>query len=152
MFYLVVGALRIHSLQLVELVLEGCLDVLRPLQVLSLAAQFGYIAAGGVAQFLLDVLELALEEVVALLLVEIDLRFLADVAADAGILNLARYLAQQLCASHDGVLLAQQIHLDMGVDGKVRANEIDEEAHTGRIVQRRQRLAAELLVEFRWSG
>ena len=145
--YLIVGALRVHAFQLVELVAERGLDVLRPLQVLSLAAQLGYITACGVAELLLDVLELALEEVVALLLVEIHLRLLAYIAADAGVLNLARNLAQQLRAAHDGILLAQQIHLDVCIDGEVCTHEVDEEAHAGCVVQRCQCLAAELLVE-----
>ena len=145
--HLIVGALGIHALELGKLVVESRLDFVAPCHLLGLLAQLVGVAAGVIAEFLLDVLQLTLQEVVALLLVDVHLCFLAYVAADAGVLQLQRHLAQQGHGACQRAHLAQELYLDTRVHGHVGAHKVDEEAHRRGVVEGHRHLTAVLVVE-----
>ena len=70
--YTVIRALRIQRVQLVQFSLESLGDLVRPFLVPCLVDQFLLVGCGvTVAQFLLDVLDLLVQEVFTLLLVKI---------------------------------------------------------------------------------
>ena len=70
--YTVIRALRIQRVQLVQLLLKGLGNIIRPLFGLGLFYQFLLVGGGiTVTQFLLDVLDLLVQEVFTLLLVKI---------------------------------------------------------------------------------
>ena len=70
--YTVIRALRIQCVQLVQLLLKGLGNIIRPLLGLGLFYQFLLVGGGiTVTQFLLDVLDLLVQEVFTLLLVKI---------------------------------------------------------------------------------
>ena len=77
--YVKVGRIWIHLIQLLQLLVEELLDLLRPLLVGSLLQQFLLLRRTFVAHLCLQVLDLLLQEVVALLLVDVVARLVADV-------------------------------------------------------------------------
>ena len=132
----VLGALGIEHLQLVQLLHEGGVHLLGPLLGLGLLVEFLPLgAAVVVAQLLLDVLQLLLQEVLALLGVQVVAGLLPYLLlqaqqADVPVLEL-QYLID---AVHQGVR-GEQVHLLLGAEGHVGADEVGEHHLVGDVLQ-----------------
>ena len=132
----VLGALGIEHLQLVQLLHEGGVHLLGPLLGLGLLVELLALgAAVVVAQLLLDVLQLLLQEVLALLGVQVVAGLLPYLLlqaqqADVPVLEL-QYLVD---AVHQGVR-GEQVHLLLGAEGHVGADEVGEHHLVGDVLQ-----------------
>ena len=143
----VVRTLWVEGVEFVEFFVEHVLHVLVPFFLPSLAQQFHTLGrALAVAEFFLDVLDLLLQEVFALLLVDV----LTGAAADV------LFQFQQLCLLVDdlqqvehavvGRLAAQQLHLVGDVERKVGAHEVYHHHAIGDVGEGKLRLIGYLFV------
>ena len=124
----VVGRLRVRALQLVHLLQEDGLHLVAPFHRLRLLAHFGYLLfLRASAQLVLNGLDLLLQEVFALLLVDVLAGPHLDGSLDFGQLHLAvQYLQQVVGAvAHGGQ--PQQFHLLVLLELQVGADEVDQE-------------------------
>ena len=119
-----VGRIGIHLVQLLQLLVEEFLHLLRPLLVGSLLQQFLLLRRALVAHLCLQVLDLLLQEVVALLLVDVVARLVADVQLQTLQVDFAVHDAHATEQALLDAVKCQQGHLLLHAEWHVRADEV----------------------------
>ena len=123
--YAVIGTLRIKRIELIQLLIEDLAHLFRPLLILRFLFQLAVFGrAFAVAQFLLDVLDLLLQEIFALLFVDVFARFGANVLLDLQQLHFFIEGAQSDVDTFERVVGLQHTHFIVQIEGHVRADEI----------------------------
>ena len=139
--YVVVGRLGIDALELHHLLLEGVGHLLAPQLLLGLAAQFvDVLILHTAAQLVLDVLQLLLQEVLALLLVDFLTGAQLDAGLEVGKLHFAVEDREQVGGTLLERLLLQELHLLLHVEGEVRTHEVDQEHAVGDVLDGKCRI------------
>ena len=119
---------RVEPLDLLQLLLEGLAHLLGPVFLLGLLAHALDVGIGAVAQFVLDRAHLLLEVIVALLLVDLLLDPLLNLALELGQLLLADQDLEQLAGPRQQAGSLEQRLTVLVRELHVRADEVDDAA------------------------
>ena len=116
--------LRIQIVQLLHFLIEGFVDLSRPVFLLSLLYQFVFLRRRVISHLRLHVFNLLLQEIVTLLLVDVFACLVPDVCLQILEVNLTIDNFHHIEKSFLDRVHLQKLHLFLGGKGHIGANEI----------------------------
>ena len=144
----VVRAAGIEAVQLFHLLFEERADVVGQREAFDLGAKLSAFAVFPVTQFVVDVFQLLLQEILLLLPIDFAVRAFLNLFAQVEQLDFAIEQTQQgVSALHEAVF-QQQKGLFLGGDGEIRGHEIDEKHRIADVLHRHLGFHAERIAHF----
>ena len=150
--HVIVGRLRVDTFQFGQFTLESLFYFRFPAFLFSLLAQFVNLVILSVAQLILNVLDLLLEEVLTLLAVEFLARTHLDVLFQGGQLDMFVQQLDKAVQPVFQVVRLKQFVLLVDREGEIAGNEVDQHLVVIQVLQGERSIGRNFIGQFNYLG